>query len=110
MIVLDDLRKKSEHVLPHSKAKIWLFDYALAGDMLGSLDIDIATGQPKNNIDPLNIVVSIIAEWEFCDRENNPLEINKENVGKLSMVDFAYLSEQIQQITSGLTPEVKKNI
>jgi len=108
MIVLDDLRGKVEHTLPFSKAKVSLWSYPLAGDMLGSMDIDMITGQPKNNIDPLSIVVSIIAEWEFCDKENNPLPITKESVGKLSMTDFAYLSEQVQKITSS-EPEVKKN-
>lgn len=111
MPVLNNLRKKLEYQLPVSQAKISLWEYPLTGDMLGSMEIDMATGQPKQSVDPMSIVVSLIAEWDFTDTEGNTLPINRENVSQIPMNDFAFLSAKIELITtaSSLKPEVKKN-
>jgi len=107
-IILDNIRNKTEIKLPKSKGIVWIWDDILAGEMLGGLQVD-NLGQPeRTNI--LKIIMSIIADWNFIDKEGTKLEINEENVKKLPIKDFQVLTEKINNLTqkSSISSEEKK--
>jgi len=107
-VVLSDLRKKKELELPKSGAKVWIWDDILAGDALGGMQFDPA-GQTTPNV--VKVVCSIIADWNFIDKEGKKLEVNEDNLKLLSITDFNVLASQISEVTAGqeIEPQKKKN-
>jgi hypothetical protein len=108
-IILDELRSKTKVLLPKSKAEVLLWDEVLAGEVLGGLKFN-SVGQVENT-NLIQIVVSLIADWNFIDKDGNKLPINEDNVRKLSLSDFKVITEQIERITqgSGVSGEEKKS-
>lgn len=110
MPILSGLRKKIEVKLPQSKGTVWLWEYALAGEMLGGMSIN-AQGV-SNPISPIEVVTSLVADWDFTDEANEKLPITGDNVKQLPISDFTIIANQVTKITEvGTLPsEVKKNI
>ena len=96
-IVLEGIRKKTEITLPKSKAKVWLWDDILAGEIMGGLQVDVM--KQSVNTDTFSIIVSIIADWNFIDKDGNKVAINAENIKKLSLTDFNVLAEEVGKLT-----------
>lgn len=107
-IILDNLRNKKEIKLPKSKATVWVWDELLAGDVLGGMQINALNKLESAN--PIMILMSVIADWNFIDKDGNKLPINEDNIRKLSIEDFVRISKEVEDITtkSGLTIQEKK--
>lgn len=96
-IVLEEMRKKTEIVLPKSGATVWLWDDILAGDVLGGMQFN-NLGQVEKT-DTFAVVLSVIADWNFIDSEGNKVPVNVENVQKLSMTDFNVLAQHVAKVS-----------
>lgn len=103
-------RKKKKVHLPTTGGDVFLWEYPLAGDLLGGMTIDQG-GVSSASISPLEAITSLIAEWNFTDEKGSALEINVENVKLLPIGDITILAEEVERSTrsGSLSPEVKKN-
>ncbi len=46
----------------------------------------------------MNTIICLIKSWSFVDENENSLEVNKENLGKLPAKDFTFLMERAGQV------------
>lgn len=76
--------------------------------------IEVYDGFLTHEFEKLNIIESdydkgigtllcLIKSWSFTDDNDKPLEINKENLGKLPAKDYAFLIEKIGKIMENVT-------
>lgn len=109
MPVLTGLRQKIEIKLPVSKGTAWLWEYPLAGEMMGGMNIDPRTGGMANSISPIEVVKSLLADWDFTNDKGEKLPIDTENVKLLPVADFTLIVNHVTKITETMSPDVKKN-
>lgn len=108
MPVLKDVRKKIEVKLPETGGTVYIWSQILAGDALSNISI---TGENKTNISAIDILFTLIADWDFTNEVGEKLPINKENISLLPMNDFNRLMEGIQEVAqnTNISGDVKKN-
>lgn len=109
MPVLQTDRPKKEVVLPKSGARVWVWEMILAGDIASGLTLDKVG---LSSLTALDLIASLVASWDFTDKQGVTLPVKAEYIKLLEFEDFNYLMEQVNAITqkSTIDPEVKKNI
>ncbi len=108
-VILDDIRKKKELKLPKTGGTVMVWDDILAGDTLGGLQMS-ALGEVQG-IDSVKIILTLIADWDFVNKDGDKLDITAENVKKLPMSDFNILANYVAEVSQAQTvsPEEKKS-
>ena len=102
MPILKDFRATKEISLPSfPDSKVEIYDSIMLGDMAS---IDFKSENPIEQI--IQSLPLFIKSWNFTDDKEQPLEINRENLGFLKANDVQYLAEQI----NALAEESKKKI
>lgn len=111
MPVLKLNRPTIQITLPDSGAVVELWETALAGDLLGGLSLEANSKTPKMP-SPIEMVVSLIAKWDFVDEQNQPIPVEMSTVKLLSLNDFTAIALKVKDITEGISidKDVKKNI
>lgn len=90
-IVLGE-RPIKEIVLPKSKVKVKIFASLLISD-LGGVDLKTVNNAGIS----LVVLAKLIKEWNLygSDKDEKPLEINKENIGRLPLDDIVFLVNEL---------------
>ena len=96
-VVLDSIRKKKEIKLPKSGAIVWLWSDILAGEVMGGLQFD-NLGQLEKT-DSFKMLVSIIDDWNFIDKDGEKMPVTIDNLKKLSMSDFTVLVDHLSTVS-----------
>lgn len=109
---LSSLRKKIEVKLPKTKGTVWLWDELLTGDIRASISnssIGVDGSMPTQNT--FDILLKLIADWDFVDDDDKKLKINFNNLDKLPIDDFNMLAEKVAEVTksSTVSENIKKN-
>lgn len=106
---LDSIRERVEIKLPKSGATIWIWNDILAGEIMGGLQTD-SLGRVKQ-ADSFHVIKSLIADWNFIDKEGEKMEISVDNIKRMSIADFNVLAQEVTKISEQgtLSSEEKKS-
>lgn len=98
-----DIRQTKEIKLPsYSDSKVILYDRILVGDLVKVQDIENDTERG------IAILVFLIKEWNFTDKSDKLLPINKENIGLLPVEDMTVLMEIVGEVFNKKKMELKE--
>lgn len=95
---LFDTRKIIKITLPsYSDSEVELYDGLLTHEFekLSDVEKDYDRG-----IETLRL---LIKKWSFVDDEEKPLEVTKENMGKLPAKDFTFMMKKVGDIMGDIT-------
>ena len=94
--------EEREIILPESGAKVKFLEKMTYGLILD-------WGKKEGDKDDLSLAAFLIISWDLTDEANQPLEVNKDNLRKLSFADGDFL---ISEINKAFTkdPEEKKTL
>lgn len=127
MTVLNSKRKTVEITLPRTQAKVKIYEFLLAGEVI-AIEKEMMKAA-KVKYDPITFSIEkidfdatevmeaekkklelAIADWDLTDENGEKLEINQENIHKLPAQDFEFLRLKVDEILSqiALTEEKKK--
>jgi len=87
-VKLNDVRNDKEITLPKSGGSIVIYDDIMLGDLRKLQGME--DGMEKD----LTVLVYMVKDWNFVDEKENKLEINLDNLCKLSTEDIEYMVEQ----------------
>lgn len=127
MAVLSSKRKTVEITLPLTGAKVKIYEFLLAGEVI-AIEREMMKAA-KVNYDPITLSIEkidfepsevveaerkkielAIADWDLTDENGEKLAVNQENLHKLPAQDFDFLRLKVDEVLAqaALTEEKKK--
>ena len=101
MPVLESIKKTKTITLPsYEGSEVVLYTDVFFEDVLGFENLQSPTTKEF-----IAFLPTMISSWNFTDKDNVPLEITAESIGKLRIADVNFIVEHVMEVLG----DVKKN-